>query len=158
MRYITHRWGGREQHLSCTAQALFALYDKFGSSPQVLETAKIYDNSTEGWANTVWLYCLLARQGELQRRLLGEDPAPILREQELMTLARPGEVPGIRQAIRDALEQGFRRELPDGEEVDLGLLEIEAQEKKTPAEALSGLLTWLRARAGSTSAHGTPSC
>ena len=53
----------------------------------------------------------------------------------------------LRQAVRDALEQGFQRDVPDPDEeqeVNLVLLEREEAEKKARAAAASGLACLLQ--------------
>ena len=65
----------------------------------------------------------------------------------------------LRTAVRDALEQGFQRDVPsedEDQEVNLVLLEREEAEKKTKAAAAAVVRSWLRRLTGSTSAPKTP--
>lgn len=152
MKFITCEYNGVTYQLSCTAQALFSIYDKFGYTSDILETTKITENSVEGWKNACWMFALFAMQGELQRRLMGEDKRPMLQMEEIFQGGMPTDVSIVRRAVADALAQGFRREVPDPEkeEIDLVLMELEEREKKKKEQAASGFLTWLRARLFST--------
>lgn len=152
MKFITCEYNGVTYHLSCTAQALFSIYDKFGYTSDILEATKITENSVEGWRNACWMFALFAMQGELQRRLMGEDKRPMLQMEEIFQGGMPTDVNTVRRAVADALAQGFRREVPDPEkeEIDLVLMELEEREKKKKEQAASGFLTWLRARLFST--------
>lgn len=158
MKHIDCEYHGVTYQLSCTAQALFAIYEKFGYTTDIITTTKISENTVEGWKNACWLFALFAMQGELQRRLMGEDNRPMIRMEDLLKGAMPTDVATIRKAVADALAQGFRRDVPDPEqeEVDLVLMELEEQQKKKKAQAVSGLLTWLSARLSSISRPGTP--
>ena len=65
----------------------------------------------------------------------------------------------LRQVVRDALEQGFHRDIPkpdEDEEVNLVLLEREEAEKKARAAALRESISWLRRLFGFTSAPKKP--
>jgi hypothetical protein len=67
----------------------------------------------------------------------------------------------LRQAVRDALEQGFRREIPgpdEDQEVNLVLLEREEAEKKAKGAVVHAFNSWLQQLFGSTSAPEKPSC
>lgn len=145
MRHIDIKFHGRELSLSLTANALFKIYDEFGYTTQIVKTLKLTEPSEEGWKNTCWLFCLLACEGEKQRRLMGEDHRPMLGMEELRLSAAPGDVETIRSAVVSALREGFRRTVEDEEEeVDLVLAELDEIEKKKKARAaieqLSSLL------------------
>lgn len=158
MKFIVCEYNGAAYQLSCTAQALFSIYEKFGYTTDIIQTTKIAENTPEGWKNTCWLFALFARQGELQRRLLGEDRQAMIRMEDLFEGAMPTDIAVIRRGVTDALAQGFRREFPDPEEeeLDLVLMELEEIEKKKKVQAASGLRSWLRALLSSISHHETP--
>ena len=101
----------------------------------------------------------MASQGELQRRHQGHEPQKMISMEELRTGFMAADSIRLRQAVKDALVQGFQRDVPDSdtaEEVNLVLLEREEAEKKAGAAALYAFLTSLRAPFGSTSARKKP--
>lgn len=153
MKHIEFPFNGNTYALSFTAEALFTVYDKFGYTSDILGTTKVLEPTAEGWKNCCWLAALMASQGELQRRHRGEDPQPMLTMEQLRTGFMASESIRLRQAVRDALEQGFERDIPDpdeDQEVNVVLMEREEAEKKTKAEAAAALSSWLRRLFGST--------
>lgn len=149
MRSTPFEFGGRTHYLSFTAEALFTVFDKFGMTDDILGTTHVMEPTAEGWKNCCWLAALMAAQGELQRRHLGYDPQPMITMEELRTGFMAADSIELRKVVRAALEQGFEREYSSGNEpgeVDLVLLEREAEKKKTEdaASALSGFLGALR--------------
>ena len=153
MKHIDFEFNGRTYALSFTAEALFTVYDKFGYSSDILGATKALEPSVEGWKNLCWLAALMAAQGELQRRYMGETAQPMLTMEQLRMGFMAADSIRLRHAVRDALEQGFHRDVPDDEEkeVNLVLLEREEAEKKTKAAAASALHTWLQRLFASTS-------
>lgn len=137
MKHIDFEFQGRTYALSFTADALFQTYDKFGVTASILEASHAMEPTAEGWKNCCWLAALMAEQGELQRRHMGHAPQRMVTLEELRTGFMAADSIRLRTAVRDALEQGFRREVPDDEqdEVNLVLLEREAAQKKTKALA-----------------------
>lgn len=159
MRHIDFEFEGRNYALSFTAEALFTLYDRFGVTDDILKATGCMEPTAEGWKNCCWLAALMASQGELQRRHLGEDPLPMVSMEKLRTGFMAADSLLLRQAVRDALEQGFQREVPDpdeDQEINLVLAEREASEKKAKALVLSGLRSWLQRLSGCTSASKKP--
>lgn len=73
MKHIDFKLGDKTYALSFTAEALFTLYDKFGVTGDILGTTHILEPTAEGWKNCCWLAALMASQGELQRRYMGEN-------------------------------------------------------------------------------------
>ena len=147
MKHIDFEFNGTTYALSFTAEALFAVYDKFGYTSDILETTKVLEPSVEGWKNCCWLAALMATQGELQRRNQGHDRKRMLTMEELRTGFMAAESNILREAVRDALIQGFQRDVPDpdtDEEINLVLQEREEAEKKAKAAVASGLSTLLR--------------
>ena len=156
MKHIDFEFNGNTYALSFTAEALFAVYDKFGYTSDILETTKVLEPSVEGWKNCCWLAALMATQGELQRRHQGYDHQRMLTMEELRTGFMAADSIRLRQAVRDALAQGFEREVPDPDtetEVNLVLMEREETEKKAGAAALYAFLSSLLPRSVSTSAQ-----
>lgn len=159
MKHIDFEFNGCTYALSFTAEALFTVYDKFGYTSDILDTTKALEPSVEGWKNCCWLAALMASQGELQRRHQGHDPQRMVTMEELRTGFMAADSIRLRQAVRDALEQGFQRDVPDSDtdaEVNLVLMEREEAEKKAGAAALYAFLSSLRRPFGSTSAQKKP--
>lgn len=158
MKHIDFEFNGTVYALSFTAEALFSVYDKFGYTADILGTTHVLEPTSEGWKNCCWLAALMASQGELQRRHRGEDPRPMISMEELRTGFMAAENTRLRLAVRQALEQGFERDVPppdEEQEVNLVLLEREEMQKKTKAAAAAVLNSWLRRLSGSTSAPKT---
>lgn len=153
MKHIDFEFNSRTYALSFTAEALFTVYDKFGVTDNILETTHALEPTAEGWKNCCFLAALMATQGELQRRRQGYDAQPMLSMEDLRTGMMAAESIRLRQAVRDAMEQGFSRSTEDGdeeEEVDLVLRDRETAQKKTRALVLSALRSFASAAQGST--------
>lgn len=159
MKHIDFEFNGTTYALSFTAEALFTVYDTFGYTSDILGATKILEPTQEGWRNLCWLAALMASQGELQRRYRGEDPRPMVTVEQLRTGFMAADSLRLRQAVRDALAQGFHRDVPgpdEDQEVDLVLLEREEAEKKAKAAVASVFSTWLQRLSASISARKTP--
>ena len=159
MKHIDFEFNGVTYALSFTAEALFAVYDKFGYSADIIGASKIMEPTVEGWKNLCWMAALMASQGELQRRHRGEDAKRMITMEELRTGFMAADSIRLRQAVRDALEQGFQRDVPahdEEQEVNLVLLEREEAEKKAKAAAASELTSWLQRLFAYISAQKTP--
>ena len=159
MKHIDFEFDGTTYALSFTAEALFTVYDKFGYTSDILGATKILEPTQEGWRNLCWMAALMAAQGELQRRSWGQDPRPMVTVEQLRTGFMAADSLRLRQAVRDALEQGFQRDVPSPdaeEEVNLVLLEREEAEKKAKAAAASGLSSLLQRLSAFISAPKTP--
>lgn len=159
MRQIEYKFNDNTYYLAFTAEALFTVYDKFGYTADILTTTGCLESTAEGWKNCCYLAALMVSQGELQRRRMGYRPADMLDMETLRTGLRPAQVPELRLAVRQALEEGFRREVaPDEpEEVNLVLAAREEDEKKKRAQALRGFTTLLRQLASSATPRKLPS-
>lgn len=147
MKHIDFEFNGNTYALSFTAEALFTVYDKFGYTSDILATTQCLEPTVEGWRNCCWLAALMASQGELQRRHRGEDSRRMLTMEELRSGFMAAESNLLRQAVRDALVQGFQRDVepPDeDQEVNLVLQAREEAEKKAKAAVASGLSSLLR--------------
>lgn len=147
MKHIDFEFNGTTYALSFTAEALFTVYDKFGYTSDILGATQIMEPTQEGWKNLCWLAALLAAQGELQRRSWGHEPSPMVTVEQLRTGFMAADSLRLREAVRDALQQGFQRDVPSpdaDEEVNLVLLEREEAEKKAKAAVASGLSSLLR--------------
>ena len=159
MKHIDFELNGDVYALSFTTEALFTVYDKFGYTSDVLGTTKALEPSVEGWKNCCWLAALMASQGELQRRYLGHEPRKMITMEDLRLSVMPADANRLRQAVRDAMEQGFQRDIPDQdpvEEENLVLMEREEAEKKSAAAAIYAFITSLSQLRGLTSASKKP--
>lgn len=159
MKHIDFELNGDVYALSFTTEALFTVYDKFGYTSDILSTTKALEPSVEGWKNCCWLAALMASQGELQRRYLGHEPRKMITVEDLRLSVMPADANRLRQAVRDAMEQGFQRDIPDQdpvEEVNLVLMEREEAEKKSAAAAIYAFITSLSRLRGLTSASKNP--
>jgi hypothetical protein len=158
MEFTPFEFNGKTYAFSFTAKALFDVYDKFGCSSDILASTKILDPSAEGWANCCWLAALMASEGELLRRRRGETPQPMLAMEELRSGLRAAESNRLRDAVVEALQQGFRRDIPsmtEDEEVDLVLQSREEAAKKARGAVVRGCLSLLSRLFDSTSAPKT---
>ena len=147
MKHIDFEFNGTTYALSFTAEALFAVYDKFGYTHDILGATKIMEPTVEGWKNLCWLAALMASQGELQRRNWGHEAQPMITMEQLRTGFMAADSLRLRQAVRDAMEQGFQRDVPppdSDQEVNLVLLERDEAEKKAKAAAASAWSTLLQ--------------
>lgn len=135
MKHIDFEFNGQNYAFSFTAEALFCTYDKFGVTDDILGMTGCLEPTAEGWKNCCWLAALMASQGELQLRHMGRDPQRMITMEELRTGFMAAESTRLRQAVRDALAQGFARsiETDEAQEVNLVLREREEAEKKTKA-------------------------
>ena len=159
MKHIDFEFNGNTYALSFTAEALFTVYDKFGYTSDILETTHCLEPNLEGWRNCCWLAALMASQGELQRRHQGHDARRMVTMEELRTGFMAADSTRLRQAVRDALVQGFQRDVPshdEDQEVNLVLLEREEAEKKAQAAVVSVFNTWLQRLSASITAQKKP--
>ena len=155
MKHVDFEFNGTTYALSFTAEALFTVYDKFGYSSDIFDATKAMEPTVEGWKNCCWLAALMASQGELQRRHQGHDPRPMLTMEDLRTGIMAAESIRLRQVVRDAMVQGFARDVPSADEeaeVNLVLQEREEAEKKAQAAVVSVFNTWLQRLSAFTSA------
>lgn len=161
MKHIDFEFNGRTYALSFTAEALFLAYEHFGITylDDFLEGSHVLDATPEGWKSCCWLAALMASQGELQRRNRGYDPQPMVTMEELRTGFMACEASDLRLAVRQALEQGFHRDLPDPEpeeEVNLVIRERELEEKKKKETVLSALASFQQLLDSFISSRRTP--
>lgn len=161
MRHIDFDFHGRPLALSFTAEALFAIYEKYGVCDDILAATGAFEPTQEGFVALCWLFALLASEGELQRRHRGETPWEMLTLEDVRTEAMAADIPRLREAVRLALEQGFRHEASADEkqdrEVNAVLLSREEAAKKTMLPLRSALDTLQRQLASFISRRQTPS-
>lgn len=158
MKHIDFEFNGKTYALSLTAEALFTIYDKFGVTDDIFAATHALEPTAEGWKNCCYLAALMASQGELQRRRQGYEPQRMLELEELRTGMMAADSIRLRQAVREAVEQGFARSIEDqdeDEEIDLVLREREMAQKKTLERVLRALRSFASAQSDSTSVPST---
>lgn len=121
---------GHRLYLLLNGQALFDIYDKFGTKGFITDPLK--DNNKAGFEATCFFLAKLCEQGELLRRWQGQTRGPVLSEQYFRVHLAPREVAAAKDAILAAIVLGFRREEKETGDLDLGLVEL--QKKTEPAE------------------------
>lgn len=144
MKWIDFSLREQTYHLALTAQALFTIYDRYGYTADIVGDLHLQDADLQGFNNTLWLFALLAQQGELQRRHLGYPPEPLCSVDALRILTEPLDYPAMLTAITEAIRAGFIRAVPESEEEDLVLAELDAAQKKKKTGAGSALRTLWR--------------
>ena len=124
----THEFTIADQtwHLCLNGTALLNAYEKFGDKESLI--SHLEGTSKASFEATCCFLAELATQGELVRRYQGHNHGKIPTEQMFRVILAPLDIAPAKNAVRVALALGFRREVDDGQPVDLGLLELE---KKT---------------------------
>lgn len=129
MRVLKVKIGGQTYRLCLNGAALFDIYDKYGTKGFITDPMK--GNTRKAFAATCWFFAKLAEQGELVRRHQGYDKQPIQLPEYFQTFFTPADVLTARQAVSQAVQLGFARDVEDqDEEVDLGLQELEKKTKQ----------------------------
>ena len=117
---------GQPLYLLLNGQALFDLYDKFGTKGFITDPIK--GSGKKSFEAVCYYLFKLSEQGELYRRWQGQTHGPILTEQFFRVHLAPREVAAAKDAILTAIVLGFRREEKEAGDLDLGLVELQ---KKT---------------------------
>lgn len=124
--------------------AMFEIEERFGGATKLLDELS---DGREGFDKLCQATAILAEQGELVRRHFGYEPGPMLTEETVRALATPKDIVLLRQAVINAVMQGYGREVTDDqEEVDLGLAELEQKKQNDDPRPLhaDGGHRWLR--------------
>lgn len=128
MKAVKITLAGRERYLAFTGEAMFQIQEKFGGAPGLLDTMK--GNTREAFAAACEAAAILAEQGELARRHLGYDKAPIIDADTIAATTAPSGIAALKLAIPAAIELGYGREVvEENDEIDLGLAELNEQKK-----------------------------
>lgn len=128
MRAVKVFLAGRESYLAFTGEAMFRINDEFGGSAELLD--RMQEGTRDGLAVITRTAVILAESGELARRHMGYDPAPMPDGDAIAATITPEEIVRLKHAVTAAIALGYGREVKDEDEVvDLGLLELEAQKK-----------------------------
>ena len=99
---------GQHLYLLLNGQALFDLYDKFGTKGFITDPIK--GSGKKSFEAVCYYLFKLSEQGELYRRWQGQTHGPILTEQFFRVHLAPREVAAAKDAILTAIVLGFRRE------------------------------------------------
>ncbi len=110
--------------------ALCDIYARYGDKGSVLDPIQGSDRGA--LEACCWYLYKLAEQGELVRRYQGFEPGKVPTATYFEALLSPGDFLRAKALLEMAVNMGFGREIkPEGEEVDLGLIELE--KKTAPA-------------------------
>lgn len=125
---------GQHLYLLLNGQALFDLYDKFGTKGFITDPIK--GSGKKSFEAVCYYLFKLSEQGELYRRWQGQTHGPILTEQFFRVHLAPREVAAAKDAILTAIVLGFRREEKEAGDLDLGLVELQKKRDLRDARAL----------------------
>ena len=130
MKAVKINLAGRERYLAFTGEAMFQIQEKFGGTAELLEAMK--GNTREAFSAAYEAAAILAEQGELARRYLGYDKSPMIDAEAIRATTGPADFLKLVHSISSAISLGYGREVEaEGDEVDLGLAELNAQKKTT---------------------------
>jgi len=131
MKAVKLTLSGTEHYLAFNGEAMFDIHDAFGGAQALLED--IAPNTKDAFASLCKAVAILAQQGELVRRDLGCDPQRIYTADDFRRFAMPEDILAMKQAIPQAITLGFGREIvPENDEVDLGLAELNQKKRPDP--------------------------
>ena len=122
---------GEERPLNYSIEIMFKVNEKFGGVDKALSA--IESDTPEAIQNVRWFAVELANDGELCRREAGYDPRKMLTMDDISMRMKPLEYVILKNAVVNAIIAGYHRETDSGEDVDLGLAEL--NEKKAQAGA-----------------------
>ena len=113
---------GVEYELLFNGSAMFKMRELYGDD----NIAELLEGQTAiTFQRTCKLAVILAEQGELLRRWLGYDQKEMLTEELLRLSLSPIGFLHLKNAVFDAVYEGYSREVKDeNEEIDLGLAEL----------------------------------
>lgn len=127
MKSVTVTLAGQEFHLVFNGAAMFVFEDAFGGSSAYFQQCG--SAGREGFGAVCRAAAILAEQGELVRRALGYDGGQIPDAEFFLTCTGPMDMITLRRAVSTAILAGYGREVESGEDIDIGLQELE--QKKT---------------------------
>ena len=116
---------GQHLYLCLNGQALFDLYDKFGTKGFITDPLK--GSGKKSFEAVCYYLFKLSEQGELYRRWQGQTHGPVLTEQFFRVHLAPRDVYRAKDAIVTTIRIGFAREAEEEHDVDLGLVELHAR-------------------------------
>lgn len=125
---------GQHLYLCLNGQALFDLYDKFGTKGFITDPLK--GSGKKSFEAVCYYLFKLSEQGELYRRWQGQTHGPVLTEQFFRVNLAPHDVAAAKDAIRTAIVLGFQREEKETSDLDLGLVELQKKNGISVTRAL----------------------
>lgn len=126
---------GQHLYLLLNGQALFDIYDKFGTKGFITDPLK--GSGKKSFEAVCYYLFKLSEQGELYRRWQGQTHGPVLTEQFFRVNLAPHDVAAAKDAIRTAIVLGFQREEKETGDLDLGLVELQKKRDLRDARALA---------------------
>ena len=126
---------GQHLYLCLNGQALFDLYDKFGTKGFITDPLK--GSGKKSFEAVCYYLFKLSEQGELYRRWQGQTHGPVLTEQFFRVHLAPRDVYRAKDAIVTTIRIGFAREAEEEHDVDLGLVELQ-KKRESPDPAPLG--------------------
>ena len=128
---ITAVINGEERPLNYSIEIMFKVNEKYGGVNQALNALE--GDTPESVQAIRWFAVELANDGELCRREAGQDHRKMLTLEDISMRMKPLDYMLLKNAVVNAIVAGYRREVDSGEDVDLGLAEL--NEKKAQAGA-----------------------
>lgn len=128
---ITAVINGEERPLNYSIEIMFKVNEKYGGVNQALNALE--GDTPESVQAVRWFAVELANDGELCRREAGQDHRKMLTLEDISMRMKPLDYMLLKNAVVNAIVAGYRREVDSGEDVDLGLAEL--NEKKAQAGA-----------------------
>ena len=104
---------------------MFNMRDKFETIQKALDI--IAQDGKEAFEAVKWFAIQMANDAELCRRDAGYDSQPMVQENDISIRMRPLEYEELKASVVDAITLGYRREIEDEEETDVGLAELQAK-------------------------------
>lgn len=117
---------GKERPLHYSIEVMFEVNEKYGSVTDVIEL--LGRDNKDGFECLKTLTVLMANDAELCRRAEGYDKGELLKPKDINIQMKPIEYLTLKNAVAQAIEQGYKQEIPDDSETDLGLLELGKKE------------------------------
>ncbi len=130
-RMVLTQIAGVQRHLTFSISCMFDMQEQYGNIQKSLEI--IQADNRDAFDAVRWFAVRMANEGELCRRNAGYEPLPMAEEKDIASTMSPYEYAQLRDAVVDAIAAGYKREVKDDKETDLGLEELNA--KKTEAGA-----------------------
>jgi hypothetical protein len=113
---------GFEYSLVYTAGVMFDAMERFPDG-KIIDA--IHAKGKEGAKNILWLASAMSAAGEAIRRDDGYEKGSTLKPEFWLIRLSPYEYAELKTAVVNAITQGYKRDVDDEEEVDIGLAELQ---------------------------------